>query len=132
MVSRNLQVVRDAIEQGKLLAAEFATGTASFYEDGNTTPVFTTPCRVKKPRSSAFDAGGQTEWATKRAMIIKVPMTATSGLIRKGLLVQVSTPDGDPTINLINFIVQSSLGSQFSAEREVLCSSEVSETPRVA
>jgi len=130
MVS-NLQAVRDAIEQGKALAAEFTTGTASFYEDGNTTPVFTTPCRVKKPRPSAFDAGGQTEWSTKRTMVVKVPMTATSGIIRKGLIVQISTPDGDPTINLINFVVQSSLGSQFSAEREVLVTTEVNATPRV-
>jgi len=130
MVS-NLQAVRDAIEQGKTLAAEFTTGTASFYEDGNTTPVFTTPCRVKKPRPSAFDAGGQTEWSTKRTMVVKVPMTATSGIIRKGLIVQISTPDGDPTINLINFVVQSSLGSQFSAEREVLVTTEVNATPRV-
>jgi len=130
MVS-NLQAVRDAIEQGKALAAEFTTGTASFYEDGNTTPVFTTPCRVKKPRPSAFDAGGQTEWSTKRTMVVKVPMTATSGIIRKGLIVQISTPDGDPTINLINFVVQSSLSSQFSAEREVLVTTEVNATPRV-
>jgi len=130
MVS-NLQAVRDAIEQGKTLAAEFTTGTASFYEDGNTTPVFTTPCRVKKPRPSAFDAGGQTEWSTKRTMVVKVPMTATSGIIRKGLIVQISTPDGDPTINLINFVVQSSLSSQFSAEREVLVTTEVNATPRV-
>lgn len=130
MVS-NLQAIRDAIEQGKALAGEFQSGEATFYKDGNTDPVFTTPCRVKKPRPSAFDAGGQTEWSTKRAMVIKVPMTATSGIINKGLIVQVSTPDGDPTINLINFVVQSSLSSQFSAEREVLVTTEVNETPRI-
>lgn len=131
-MASNLEAVRAAIELAKGLAAEFHTGTASFYEDGNTTPVFVTPCRVKKPRPSAFDAGGQTEWATKRSVVIKVPMDTTSGIIRKGLIVQVSTPDGDPTINKINFVVQSSLGSQFSAEREVLAISEVVETPRIA
>lgn len=128
----NLEAIRAAVIQGKALAAEFRTGTAKFYENGNTTPVLVTDCRVRKPKPSSFDAGNQTEWATKRETIIKIPMDATTGVVKKGLIVQVSTPDGDPTINHINFTVQSSLGSQFSAERSVVVVSEIIETPRIS
>ena len=127
----NLDAVRAAVEQAKGIAAEFQTGTAKFYQDGNTTPLITTTCRVKKPRPSAFDGGNQTEWATKRTLYIKVPMDATTGIIRQGLIVQISTPDGDPTINLINFTVESALSSQFSAERTIVASTEVIATPRI-
>lgn len=129
--SRELAAVRAAVEQAKPLAETFQTGEAKFYEDGNSTPVLTTTCRLKKPRPSAFDAGNETEWATKRIVVMKVPLNATTGVIRKGLIVQVSTPDGDPTINHVNFVVQSSLSSQFAAEREVTLSTEVSATPRI-
>lgn len=131
-MASNLDAIRDAIVQAKALALEFATGTASFYEDGNTTPVLVCPCRVKKPKPSSFDAGNQTEWATKRDLIIKIPQNATTGIVRRGLIVQVSTPDGDPSINLINFRVQSALDSQFSAERSINVVSEINETPRIS
>jgi len=127
----NLDAVRAAIATAKVIAAEFHTGTAKFYEDGNTTPVLVTTCRVKKPRPSPFDAGNATEWATKRTIILKVPQDATTGIIRKGLIVQVSTTDGDPSINHINFTVESQLDSQFSAERNVTCSTEGNEMARV-
>lgn len=135
MVS-NIEAVRAAVEEAKVLAAEFHTATANFYEDGNTTPVFANvPVRVKKPRPSSFDAGNQTEWSTKRAIVIKAPMDltpyGTPTIIRRGLIVQVSSPDGDPTINGINFIVQSALTSQFAAEREISVSTEINSTPRI-
>lgn len=129
--SRELAAVRAAVEQAKPLAEAFQTGEAKFYEDGNTTPVLTCSVRVKKPRPSAFDAGNETEWATKRNLVLRVPMNATTGIIRKGLIVQISTPDGDPTINHINFVVQSALRSSFAAEREVAVTTEVEERPRI-
>lgn len=127
----NLDAVRAAVERAKELVAEFHVGTAMFYEDGNTTPVLTTPCRYKKPRPSAFDAGNQTEWATKRILSLRVPLNADTDIIEKGLIVQISSPDGDPTINHINFTVQSALGSQFAAERDITISTEVIATPRI-
>lgn len=127
----NLEAVRAAIKQAKVVAAEFHTGTARFYETGNIVPVLVTPCRIKKPKPAAFDASNQTEWTTKRTMIIKIAQDATTGIIRKGLIVQVSTPDGDPAINHINFVVQSSMDSQFSAERNVTVDTEVTESPRI-
>ena len=130
--SSALAAVRNAVEQAKELAETFQTGTAKFYVDGNSTPVLTCSVRVKKPRPSAFDAGNQTEWATKRAMVLRVPMNASTGIIKKGLIVQISTPDGDPTINHINFTVQSSLKSSFTAERDVLVFTEVSERSRIS
>lgn len=130
-MGRNLDSVRAAVERAKVIALEFASGTATFYEDGNTAPIFSCPCRVKKPKSSSFDAGNQTEWTTKRELKIKIPQNATTGIVRRGLIVQVSTPDGDPTINHINFIVQSALDSQFSAERTINVSTEINETPRI-
>jgi len=131
-MGRNLDAVRAAVAEAKVIAGEFHTATASFYEDGNATPVLVTAGRMKKPRPSAFDAGNQTEWATKRTVVLKVPQDATTGIIRKGLICQLSTPDGDPTINLINFTVQSALNSQFSAEREVTLVTEVVATPRIS
>jgi hypothetical protein len=128
--SANLLAIRAAIVQAKALAAEFQTGTIRFYEDGNTTPVLVTTCRVKKPKPSAFDAGNASVWSVKRDIVIKVPLEGTEA-IRKGLIAQVDTDDGDPMINLINFTVQSTLGSQFSAERSVVCVTEGSRTPRI-
>lgn len=130
-MGRNLDAVRAAVERAKVIAAEFQTGTAKFYVNGNTNPIFTCTCRVRKPKPSAFDAGNQTEWATKRGLVIKVPLVVATEVIQKGLIVQISTPDGDPTINHINFVVQSSLVSQFAAEREVTVVTEVNETPRI-
>ncbi len=133
MVDANLLAVRAAVEQAKGIAAVFHTATASFYVSGNPTPVMVVECRVKKPRPSSFDASNSTEWATKRALILKVPMDLPNGIniIEKGWVVQIATPDGDPTINHVNFVVQSALTSQFAAEREVSVITEVTETPRV-
>ena len=128
----NLDAVRAAVVLAKVVAAEFHTGTAKFYRDGNAVPIFTAPCRVKKPRMAAFDGGNQTEWSTKRTIVIKIPQDANTGIIEKGLIVQVSTIDGDPSINKINFTVESALDSQFSAERNVTCVSQVVSTPRIS
>ena len=136
-MASNLDAIRNAVAQAKVIAAEFHTAHAKFFEDGNTTPVFECDGRARKPRPSAFDAGNQTEWATKRVVVFKVPMDANgSSIIRKGLIVQLSpvdedNPDGDPSLYGINFTVQSSLGSQFSAEREVILATEVNATTRI-
>ena len=127
----NLDAVRAAVADAKVLAAEFHTAEAKFFEKGNTTPVLITTGRLKKPKPSSFDAGNQTEWSTKRGVVLKVPQDATTGIIRRGLIVQLSTPDGDPTINHINFVVQSALNSQFSAEREVSLVTEINEAARI-
>lgn len=130
-MSSNLDAVRAAVIQGKALALEFMTATASFYEDGDTTPVFVSPCRVKKAKPSAFKAGNETEWSTARHLMISIPISATSGLVKKGLIVQVDGVDGDPTLNHVNFIVQSAIDSGFAATRNVVVKTEVVETPRV-
>lgn len=135
--SRELAAVRAAVEDAKELAETFQTAEAKFFENGNTTPVITTTGRLRKPRPSAFDAGNQTEWATKRIVVLKVPINATTDVIRKGLLCQLAPidpakADGDPSIYKINFTVQSSLVSQFAAEREVVLATEVEERPRIA
>lgn len=128
----NLDAVRKAVILAKVVASEFHTGTAKFYRDGNPVPVFTVPCRIKKPRMAAFDGGNQTEWSTKRTVVIKIPQNAISGVIEQGLIVQVTAIDGDPSINKINFTVESALDSQFSAERNVTCVSQVVSTPRIS
>lgn len=127
-----LDSIRAAVERAKPIAEEFQTGTASFFEVGNTTPLFTTTCRMKKPKPSSFDAGNQSEWSTKRLSVIKIPLVIPGvDVIKKGLIVQISTPDGDPSINNINFVVQSALTSQFAAEREVSLATEITKTPRI-
>lgn len=143
MASR-LESVRRAVERGKEIAGEFQSATMNIYEDGNTTPLWLdVPCRFKKPKPSSFDAGNQTEWATKSLSTIKAPMDLApftqhlpspdrgDQVVRKGLIVQISTPDGDPTINGINFTVQSALTSQFAAEREIKVATEARKTPRI-
>jgi hypothetical protein len=134
-VGARLDSIRAAVEKAKVIAEEFHTATASFYVDGNTTPVLICTGRYKKPKPSSFDAGNQTEWSTKRLSVLKVPLEFpapyTGFVITKGLIVQISTPDGDPTINKINFTVQSALTSQFAAEREVTLATEIRETQRI-
>lgn len=132
MARSNLEAIRKAIETVKPIAGEFQTGEAKFYRDGESVPALTTTIRLRKPRPSAFDAGNQTEWATKRTVVGKLPLTIATEIVEKGWICQIVTPDGDPTINHINFVVQSSLVSQFAAEREVLLSTEVNETPRIS
>lgn len=128
----NLDAVRAAIETVKPLALEFQTGEIKLYEDGNTTALLTTTCRVTTARPSAFDAGNQTEWAKKRILVVKVPLTAKTEVIRQGLIAQISTPDGDPKINKVNFTVQSALGSQFAAERDIVLTTEEIVSPRIS
>jgi hypothetical protein len=131
MASR-LESVRAAVERAKVIAGEFQSGTASFYEPGNTTPLFVTTCRMKKPKPSSFEAGNQTEWSTKKLPVLKIPLEIPGvTTIRKGLIVQISTPDGDPSINAISFTVQSSLVGQFAAEREINLATEVNVTERI-
>lgn len=135
MASR-LESIRAAVEKAKVIAEEFHTATASFYEDGNTTPVLVCTARYKKPKPSSFDAGNQTEWSTKRLSVLKVPLEFsapyTGFVITKGLIVQLETADGDPTLNKISFTVQSALTSQFAAEREVTLATEIRETQRIS
>lgn len=127
----NLDAVRAAIQQAKIVAAEFHTAEVRFYEPGNVTPVLVTKGRVKKPKPASFDAGNQTIWDTKRETHIKIPQAGTAGLVRKGMIVQVSTTDGDATLNGINFTVLSALDSQFSAERNISVATDVSQTARI-
>lgn len=133
---RELAAVRAAVEQAKPLGEAFQTGTAKFYEDQNPVPVLICSIRVKKPRPSAFDAGNQTVWATKRITVAKVPLELPAPyqdfVITQGLIVQIETPDGDPTINKVNFRVDSALTSQFAAERQVVLTTEVVETARIS
>lgn len=129
-MASNLDAIRAAVVQATALAAEFQTGTARFYEEGNTTPVLVCPVRVKKPKPSVFDAGNATVATNKRDIVFRVPLAGTE-IIRKGLIVQVETPDGDPKINMVNFVVQSTLGSSFTAERSVAVVSETNVTQRI-
>jgi len=127
----NLDAVRAAVEQAKIVAEEFQSATVKFYADGNPVPILTTTCRLKKPKPSTFDAGHSSAFATKREMLLRVPLEGTTA-IRKGLIAQISTPDGDPLINMVNFSVQSSFGTQFTAERSVVVISELNPTPRIS
>ncbi len=141
----NLSAIRAAVETAKGLAAEFHTASMNLFregDDGEPVIVFEAiPVRLKKPKPSSFDAGNQTEWATKRILIAKAPMdispygpgntTTAETIIPLGLIAQVTTPDGDPTINGINFTVQSALTSQFAAEREITLTTEIRPTPRI-
>jgi hypothetical protein len=142
-VDRNLVAVRDAVEQAKAIAEVFHTGIARFYDTTSATPtteLFHCTVRVKKPRPSAFDAGNETRWATKRRLVLKCPMDIPEladlgGAILSGWVVQIepvdpANPDGDPTIYGISFSVMSALTSQFAAEREVAVETEVQPTPR--
>lgn len=136
MVSLDMAAVRAAVAQGKELSESAMTAEAWFFREGNTTPLFKSPCRVKKPKPSSFDAGNQTNWSTKRDLVIQVPLSVSPDIIQAGLIIQVHVPDGgvmdgDPAIYNINFTVQSQLDSQFAAARNINVVSEILKTPRI-
>lgn len=139
MTDPSLAAVRAAGILGASIAAIFQTGTAKFYDPNSATPtvpVLITPCRVKKPTPRAFDASNETEWSKSRRLMLKVPLVfpapyAAVLVVEKGWAVQISTPDGDPTINEISFTVQSAIASQFAAERVIALETEINSTPRI-
>lgn len=137
---KSLAAVRKAVEKARPLAETFQTGVATFFDpdsDEPHTPVLVCTVRVKKPKPSSFDAGNQTAWATKRNTVMKAPLVFPEPyenvkVVKAGLIVQVETTDGDPTINNVTFVVQSAMTGQFAAEREISVTSELNEAPRIA
>lgn len=106
--------------------------TAKFYDTAGTLKV-TTKGRWQHKRSP-LDASSATSWSTKRAGHIQIPLTASTGLVKKGWVVQISAgtePLRDPTLGLISFTVQSAVNSSHAALRTIEVVSEVAATPRV-
>lgn len=102
------------------------------------TLVCTTPGRFQHLRSP-LDASSAAQWSTKRAGRAQIPLDATTGMIRKGLLCQISAgvddkgnaiPLRDPTLGLVTFTVQSAINSSHAALRTVEMVSELAPTPR--
>lgn len=133
-MSISIPQIQAVVEQGRVLAEGVMNCEAKFFVRGNSTPVLETPCRVKKPRPSAFEATDPTEWNTKRRLIVQIPrdvdLSAHDGVIEKGWIVQVSGAN-DPTINNVNFVVESALASGYAYARNVNVVSDVIATPRV-
>lgn len=133
-MSISIPMIQAVVEQGRALAELVMNCEAKFYVRGNATPVLTTPCRVKKPRPSAFEAMDPTEWNTKRRLILQiardVDLSASDGVIEKGWIVQISGAN-DETINNVNFTVESALGSGYAYARNINLVSDVIATPRV-
>lgn len=132
-MSISIPQIQAAVEQGRLIAEGVMNCEAKFYDRhsaSKNTPVFTTKCRVKKPKPSAFDAGNPTEWGTKRVLVLQIPRTATSGVIKQGLIVQVSGSNDD-AINGVTFVVQNQLESGYAYARNVVVETDVKATPRV-
>lgn len=133
-MSISIPMIQSVVEQGRVLAEQVMNCEVRFYERGNPTPVLTTKGRVKKARPSAFDASTPTEWSTKRRLVIQVPrdvdLTASNGIIEKGWIVQVSGGN-DPTLNNVNFTVESQIDSGYAYARNVAVVTEVEATPRV-
>lgn len=111
---------------------------AKFYDTAGTLKV-TTKGRWQQKRSP-LDASSATSWSTKRAGHIQVPLTASTGLIPKGWITQISAgvddkgvviPLRDPTLGLISFTVQSAVNSSHAPLRTIEVVSEVAATPRV-
>jgi hypothetical protein len=86
--------------------------------------------QIRQPR----DSSTPDQWSTSRWIRIQIPLKATSGMIRKGIIVQVEQgddPDFDPTLALISFTVQSAVNSSSAALRTVECVSTISAVPRI-
>lgn len=114
-------------------AEEFMNVTVKFYDTAGTLQV-TTKGRWQHKRSP-LDASSATSWSTKRAGHIQVPLSASTGLIKKGWIAQISagdTPLRDPSIGLISFTVQSAVNSSHAALRTIEVTTEVAATPRVS
>lgn len=139
-LAKSLASVRKAVARARPVAETFHTGTAKFFDANGVsphTPVLICMVRVKKPKPSSFDAGNQSEWSTKRNTVLKAPLTFPAPyenvkVIKRGLIVQIETPDGDPSINNVTFVVQSAMTGQFAAEREITVTTELNEAPRIA
>lgn len=133
-MSISIPQIQSVVEQGRVLAEGVMNCEVKFYERGNVTPVLTTKCRVKKPRSAVFEATDPTEWNTKRRLIIQIPrdvdLSAHDGVVKKGWIAQVSGAN-DPTINGVNFTVESSMGSGYAYARNVNVVSDGIPTDRI-
>lgn len=133
-MSISIPQINAVVEQGRVLAEAVMNCDIKFFERGNPTPVLTCPGRVKKPRPAVFDAIDPTEWNTKRRLIIQIPrdvnLTASDGVVEKGWVVQISGAD-DPTVNNINFTVESALNGGYAYARNIAVVSDVIATPRV-
>lgn len=133
-MSISIPQIQAVVEQGRALAEGVMNCEVSFYVRGNPTPVLVCPGRVKKARPAVFEASDPTEWATKRRMVIQIPrdvdLSDYDGVVQKGWVVQVSGGN-DPTINNVNFTVESQIDSGYAYARNVAVVTEVTATPRV-
>ena len=111
------------------VAEEHMNATAKWYKGTTPTLQFTSKARIQ-PLRTPQDASTATSWATKRAGIVQVPLTAHTGLISKGWIGQFSGGK-DPALDNISVTVQSAINSSHAAVRTIHWISEVVETPRV-
>lgn len=133
-MSISIPMIQSVVEQGRVLAEGVMNCEARFYVRGNPTPVLVCPARVKKARPAVFEASDQTEWNTKRRLVIQIPrdvdLSAYDGVVEKGWIVQV-TGGNDPTVNNVNFVVESQIDSGYAYARNVAVVTDVEATPRV-
>lgn len=133
-MSLSIPMIQGVVEQGRALAESVMNCEIRIYERGNTTPILITKGRVKKPRPGVFDAMDTTEWQTKRRTVIQIPrdvdLSAHNGVIQKGWIIQVSGGN-DPTVNNINYVVDSQVDSGYAYARNIAVSTEATATPRI-
>lgn len=133
-MSISIDQINAVVEQGRALAEGVMNCQIKFFQRGVTMPVLVCPGRVKKPRPAVFDATDPTEWNTKRRLIVQIPrdvdLSASNGVVEKGWIVQISGAD-DPTVNNVNFTVESQIGGGYAYARNVAVVSDVIATPRV-
>jgi hypothetical protein len=120
-----------AVEIGRQLAESAMINEVKFYEVGNTTPIVTCNCRVKAPKLSTFDASNSAETRKKRLVQIQIPLAAFPDIVPQGLIAQISG-SLDPTINNVNFTVDSQLESTFAYARDVQLTTELRKTARIS
>lgn len=134
-MSLSIPMIQGVVEQGRVLAESVMNCEIRIYERGNATPILVTKGRVKKPRPAVFDAMDTTEWQTKRRTVIQIPrdvdLTAYNGVIQKGWIIQVAGGN-DPTVNNINYVVESQVDSGYAYARNIAVSTDATQTPRVA
>ncbi len=110
--------------------ANFYTTTKIPKEAPTLTLLFSTKARVQQIRRPLDIISGE-QWGNRRSVRVQIPLSATSSLIEKGLVVRI-LGGNDPALAKVTLIVQSAINSSHAAVRTIECISELANTPLVA
>lgn len=100
---------------------------------GYTAALFLFKCpAIIQPLRTPLDIPSQTQWSTSRGIQLQITQSATSTLIRHGLIVRVLNGGGNTDLEKISMTVLAAVNSSHGGLRIVDCKSELADTPAIA